>query len=101
MSTEHSNDDRHERAVYQALGYAWGREDASHVKTSAALALPQRHHPGTTGAFAFATAYADESDKFNRSPSRAAYLPSVSLAYENWQDSAGATVCPVHNGTER
>jgi hypothetical protein len=78
-----------DEARCQALGYAWGTEDATNRKTSPAA----DGRPAEVGSWSFARAYAKAVASFNAlTPGDSAYLPSVSSAYQVWQESAGATI---------
>jgi hypothetical protein len=70
-----------------ALGYAWGREDASNART---------YEPaGTTGSCAFAEAFAQGWDEYNQE--RRGMMTNVRSAYERWQASSGATIFGEHD----
>jgi hypothetical protein len=63
-------------AVFQALGYAWGQEDATGRPT-----WHTTEHP--TGSFAFAMAYAQGWDEYNED--RRGMMTCLRSAYERWQ----------------
>ena|ERR1017187_2960238 len=70
-----------------ALGYAWGTEDGTGIKTASAI---EGHGP-----FAFAEAFANAWEDYNQE--RRGMMTSVTSAYRTWQDTNGATidqVCP-------
>jgi hypothetical protein len=66
----------HNDAMFQALGYAWGHEDASGDCTWATPENP-------TGSFAFATAYAQGWDEYNED--WRGMMTSLRSAYARWQ----------------
>lgn len=69
-------------AIQLALGYAWGREDASGTRTISPTDLP--------GTLAFAEAFAAGWDDFNAD--RRHHMTSVTYAYQRWQESAGVSI---------
>lgn len=74
---------RKEEATQLAMGYAWGREDASGTPTVTA-------GPGGNGARQFSEAFAQGQDDFN-SEKRYNMTP-VREAYEAWQLTNGRTI---------
>ena len=64
----------------QSAGYAWGREDASAVRTAGG------------GAQAFSDAYVAAYGAFTSDGYDVGVMPSVGSAYDAWQASNGATV---------
>jgi hypothetical protein len=73
----------HDKAENLAMGYAWGREDASGTKT----ATSGEWHLGD---LAFAGAYAQGYDDFSNG--RRCSMNNVRAAYEHWQASGGRSV---------
>lgn len=80
----------HDEAVRLAGGYAWGREDASDVKTAVTVPID--------GSFAFAGAFAAGYDDFN-SQRRSNMIP-VKDAYETWQASGGTRIFAEDDTTQ-
>ncbi len=76
----------HDEALRLASGYAWGREDVSHVPTV-----------GDDGGFAFSQAFAAGYDDYNRE--LRCNMVTVRGAYETWQASAGFSVFPAGDTT--
>jgi hypothetical protein len=75
----------HDKAENLAMGYAWGREDASGTATAG-----DSQNPFRTGYLAFAEAYAQGYDDFNNG--RRCSMNNVRAAYEHWQASGGRSV---------
>jgi hypothetical protein len=73
----------YDKAEHLAMGYAWGREDASGTKT----AVPGERFLGD---LAFAEEYAQGYDDFNSG--RRCSMDNVRAAYEHWQASGGRSV---------
>jgi hypothetical protein len=73
-----------EEALQHALGYAAGREDESGIRTASPTSLP--------GFIAFAEAYAEATDAFNKEQRH--YVPSAGSAYAEWQESRGQRIIP-------
>jgi len=76
-----------EEAMQCALGYAWGREDASGILTTGPAGLAGSVPAGWAG---FAAAYAQGWDEFNSG--RRGSMTSVASAYDRWQATRGATI---------
>lgn len=72
-------------AIQLALGYAWGREDASGTVTAAPATGPSR-----IPSSAFAEAFATGQDEYNQE--RRCMMTNVRSAYERWQASGGRTI---------
>lgn len=74
-----------------AAGYAWGVEDTilAELRELRRTAVPHGQLSGT-GSFLFATAFADQQDKYNKG--NAGMMPSVGHAYANWQRSGGQSL---------
>lgn len=72
-----------------ALGYAWGREDASGIVTAG----PASGNPQIPSS-AFAGAYAQGRLEFDTD--RRGMMPSVRSAYDRWQATNGATIWDEH-----
>jgi hypothetical protein len=66
-----------------ALGYAWGREDASDIKTAG-------DGPAQIGHLTFADAYAQGQDDYNSE--RRGGMIGIREAYANWQASGGRSI---------
>lgn len=82
-----------ERAEAQALGYAWGREDSSGVRTA------ERPKPsGISGPLQFAVAYAQMHDDYSNDRRWTAF--PVKDAYERWQETNGRTIYKDGESTE-
>ncbi len=75
----------HDDAMLTALAYAWGREDASGMRTA-----PSAQHPQDTTPWTFAEAFAAGYDDYNGE--KRAYMTSVQSAYDTWQESRGQTI---------
>ena len=75
----------HEEAMQHGLGYAAGREDASFVATH-----PSDTEPELSGFHAFAKAYADGWDEYNRG--ERGYMTTAQYAYDSWQRTGGRTI---------
>lgn len=73
-----------EQAKYQAMGYAWGREDVSKVPTA----------DGAGGqsfsGYAFGVAFAQGWEDYNAE--KRGYMTCVGRAYDRWQESNGRTI---------
>jgi hypothetical protein len=69
-------------AMQCALGYAWGYEDASGTGTY--------QPPNTTGAHAFALAFAKAWDEYNTAVRGT--MVAVSRAYQAWNETKGETI---------
>ncbi len=67
---------KHDDAILQALGYAWGQEDATGRPPWATPEDP-------SGSMAFAKAYAQGWDEYNQD--RRGMMTNLCSAYERWQ----------------
>ena len=79
-----------DNAIQCALGYAWGREDASGTITAG--------DSNRTPSAEFADAFAQGWEDFN-TQKRGDMIP-VKDAYERWQASGGKSIFPPDNTTE-
>jgi len=75
----------HDEKEQLALGYAWGREDATGIRTVPPMAYPVR-----LGTCEFAKAYAQGQDDYDHQY-RYSMIP-VRDAYEHWQASGGRSI---------
>jgi|HubBroStandDraft_4_1064222.scaffolds.fasta_scaffold380481_2 hypothetical protein len=75
-----------QEATQLALGYAWGREDASGTRTFA----PE----GMVGTILFAEAFAGAWEAFNTE--RIHHMVPVHVAYARWNETGGLTVFPLY-----
>jgi hypothetical protein len=75
-----------QEATQLALGYAWGREDASGTRTFA----PE----GMVGTILFAEAFAGAWDAFNAELHY--HMPPVHVAYARWNETGGRTVFALY-----
>ena len=75
-----------QEATQCALGYAWGVEDTSGIRTAQPANI--------TGCSAFADAFAQGWDEYNTD--RRGMMTNVRSAYERWQASNGQTIWDEH-----
>ncbi len=74
-----------QEAMQCALGYAWGREDASGARTYAPASI--------SGSFAFAEAFAAGWEAYNTE--KRFYMVCARSAYERWNETRGASIFPA------
>jgi hypothetical protein len=74
-----------EDAFNKAIGYAWGREDASGVKTA--------EKDGLSGCYRFAEAFRDMYADFNAE--KRCWATNTRSAYDRWQETYGETIEPA------
>lgn len=77
-----------DEAIQLALGYAWAWEDATGIPTPTATETP--------GTLAFAEAFAQGQDEFNRDLRHV--MISVQDAYRTWTQTHGGTIFPAYAG---
>ena len=79
-----------DNAIQCALGYAWGREDASGTPTAG--------DPNSVTTMQFAAAFAQGWEDYNTQ--KRGDMTSVRSAYDQWQASGGKSIFPPDNTTE-
>jgi hypothetical protein len=70
-------------ALQLALGYAWGCEDSTDVKTATDSDV-------AVGTSQFADAYAKAQDEYDNE--QRGHMVPVQVAYKNWQESRGSRI---------
>lgn len=75
-----------EDAFNKAMGYAWGREDASGVKTAG-------DSPETIGWYLFTQAFSAMYADYNAE--KRCWATNARSAYDRWQETDGKTIEPA------
>lgn len=73
-------------SFYEAQGYAFGREDCSHI--------PTYEPPDKSGVHEFAKAYVAGFEEFDND--RHYHMVNIRTAYDTWQRSQGESIFPAH-----